>query len=189
MKEKVKLFIKKIPGIASLRDNILLKKEYKYDYNFFKKNYNHTKKTKNKLGYKILLLTHGIEKGLSNSNIRFFGATKVKEMMYLLDLYSNYDDSENDYYFIMGINGLRAYQKVCEENDWKDKEEYKLVNTYLKKYKNVKSLKVGSMIIKKEEITDNLNIDYDKFISSRQSEIIKARKLMMMIYFKLLIWH
>lgn len=168
MKKVIKNIIKKIPGITSIKDTFVFIKEYIYDYKFFKKNYSHSKMTRGKLGYNMLLIVHSLEKGMSNSYPRYFGFEKVKKLIEMVQLYETLSN-EKDYPYTMAINVLRGYCEFYETNKWIDREEYKLVNEFLKQYKNIEKLNVGSFELYKKNFIDSAMIDYNSFLSSRHS--------------------
>ncbi len=168
MTEQIKNTIKKIPGINRVRNMFLLKKEYRYDYKIFKKNNSSIINTKNKVEYRILLLSHGIEKGLSNTKLRCFGISKVKDLIELLEKLKEKTKDFKSYSYIVGLNSLREYAKIYEENNWMDKEEYKLVKAYLKEYETIEKIEIGSKIIEKKKFEEG-KIDYENFLSSRHS--------------------
>ena len=173
----IKKVLKKFPGVKFILNikNKLFKylnfcREYKYDYNFFIKNYSNSKETKNKIGYNILLATHSLEKGMSNTKLRYFGVNKTKEIINMLSKYEKYDNYKEDFPFINGINILRKYKEIYEENNWINREEYKKVNEFLNNYNDIVSINVGSFTLEKKSfIKDATNIDYNKFLSSRHS--------------------
>ena len=116
----IKKIIKKIPGIAMLVKYIKLKKEFVSDFNFFRKNYLHSKLTLNKSKYNILLIVHSLEKGMCSKNPRCFGKEKIND---LINLLIKFEDT-NDYSFVMGINALRSYCKFYKKHNWTNEEEY-----------------------------------------------------------------
>ena len=59
-------YINKNPQAKNHACGFLFFVNYKYDYIYFLKNYSHSQETKNKIGYNILLITHSLEKGMSN---------------------------------------------------------------------------------------------------------------------------
>lgn len=146
-------------------------KEYLYDINFFM-SYRMFASLDNKgngLGYSIIFNTHTLEKGLSHFDLRPFGEKKIETLIDLLKKQQNFKNYERLFSFINGINSLREYKKVYEEHKWIYKKEYKEVSKFLKEYKNIKSQKAGAYILTKEELKNDYDIDYSKFIKSRHS--------------------
>jgi len=146
-----------------------LEKEYIYDKNYYNEYNMKSKETFNKLGYSLILNTHTLEKGLSHFNVRPFGEKKVKTIINILKSILKYDNYERHFYFINGINSLRKYKKTYEEYKWTNKTEYKEVSKFLNYYKNIEEQKTGAYILTKEELKNDYNIDYKKFIKSRHS--------------------
>ena len=79
---------------------------------------------KPKIGYNMLLISHSLEKGMSNKNPRHFGAAKIDELMKLIRDYESYGDYENDFDFVNAINVLRNYAIFYEAKKWTDADEY-----------------------------------------------------------------
>lgn len=165
----IKQTIKKIPGVNRGRNRILFAKEYKYDKNLYRKNYSHSSETKEKLGYNMLLISHSLEKGMSNKNPRRFGKGKTSELMKLILKYESYEDYGVDFAFVNAINVLRGYISFYEKKNWEDAEEYKKVKSFLKKYEKVEKMNVGSFVLRKEDFEKDSKIDYRKFLASRHS--------------------
>ncbi len=165
----IKKIIKRIPGAREVRDLVRSITEFSYDIRFFLKNYSHSKETKNKIGYNILLISHSLEKGMSNKKPRRFGAAKADELMRLIRKYEAYGDYENDFDFVNAINVLRNYAKFYEEKKWTDSEEHEKVSEFLKGYSDVAKMNVGSFVLEKKDFEKDATIDYRKFLASRHS--------------------
>ncbi len=165
----IKQIIKKLPGVKTLKNRVDFRSQYRYDIKFFRKNYSHSKATKNKTGYNMLLISHSLEKGMSNKNPRRFGAAKVAELQRLTKNYQAYGDYEKDFAFINTINVLRNYVKFYEEKSWTDAEEYKNVSKFLEEFNNIEKMDVGSFILRKSDFEKDSKIDYAKFLASRHS--------------------
>lgn len=81
----------------------------------------------------------------------------------------SFKNYERFFSFINGINSLREYKKVYEEHKWTYRQEYKKVSEFLKEYENIKEQRTGAYILTKDELKNDYNIDYNKFIKSRHS--------------------
>ena len=165
----IKSIIKKMPLVNTLITKIKFSREYSYDQKFFTKNYSHSAPTKAKVGYNMLLISHSLEKGMSNKNPRRFGVAKIIELIKLIHEYESYGNYQDDFDFINAINVLRGYVKFYESKDWCNTEEYDRVTSFLEKYKDIQEMNVGSFILKKKNFEKYANIDYAKFLSSRHS--------------------
>lgn len=165
----IKSTIKKIPGIKALALKNSFNRQFSYDKNFFKNNYSHSKQTKNKLGYNILLVTHALEKGMSSKEPRRFGIQKTAELINLIHEYESYGPYKNDFAFINAINVLRGYVEFYKEKGWTDTDEYSNVLSFLDNYKNVQKMDVGSFTLRKIDFEKDSKIDYAKFLASRHS--------------------
>ena len=148
-----------------------IEREYLYDINFYTSNRMYASKDNNGngLSYNILFNTHTLEKGLSHFDLRPFGEKKIKTIIDLLKKQLNFNNYERLFSFVNGINSLREYKKVYKEHKWTYKQEYKEVSDFLKDYENIKEQRAGAYILTKEELKNDYDIDYYKFIKSRHS--------------------
>ena len=144
-------------------------KEYLYDKDFYKKYNMGTEESLNKLGYESIIHTHTLEKGMEHFELRPFAVEKTRYIMSLIKRESKYENYENKFAFINGINSLREYKKIYEEHNWINKDEYKKVDEFLKNYSKVENQKAGAYILTKKELQKDYEIDYLKFVKSRHS--------------------
>lgn len=161
--------IKKVPFVKTIGIKIKCFNAFFQDYKFYINNYMYAKSTKSSVGYEIQYIVHSLEKGMTNNKLRPFGIEKIKKLIQLTDKYLAFPETQKyDYPILLSINILREYKKIYEENHWNDHEEYILVNNTLKKYTDVKSLKVGIFELDKSKIQPYYN-DYEKFVLTRHS--------------------
>lgn len=162
----IKKILKKIPFVIKIKDNLFMKFEFIKDYNFFVKNYSKSKQTLEKIEYNMLLITHSLEKGMSNSNPRIFGKEKINNLINYILMYEKltYDKS---YSYKVALNCLLAYSNFYKINNWNNHSNKIIVDEFLERYKDIPKIKVGSHELKKEDIT--INFDYNKFIETRHS--------------------
>ena len=146
-----------------------LDKEYLYDKDFYKKYNMGTEESLNILGYESIIHTHTLEKGMEHFELRPFAVEKTRYIMSLIKRESKYENYENKFAFINGINSLREYKKIYEEHNWINKDEYKKVDEFLKNYSKVENQKAGAYILTKKELQNDYQIDYLKFVKSRHS--------------------
>ena len=165
----IKKVIKKVPGAKMVRNKIFFDAQYRYDKQFFERNFSHSSENQKKVGYNMLLISHSLEKGMSNYKPRRFGVEKVKKLMKLIDKYASYGSYENQYDFVCAVNVLRGYARFYENEKWVDADEYKNVVGFLNKYKDIKKMDVGSFKLYKEDFEKDSKIDYKKFLASRRS--------------------
>ena len=144
-------------------------KEFLYDKNFYKKYNMGTETSLNKLGYESIIHTHTLEKGMEHFELRPFAVKKTEYIMSLIRRESKFENYKDTFAFINGVNSLREYKKIYEDHGWKDKEEYKKVDEFLKNYTQVEQQKAGAYILTKKELEKDYNIDYLKFVKSRHS--------------------
>ena len=147
----------------------LLEQQYLFDKYFYHANNIELEDNLNKLGYYLIMHTHSLEKGLSHFELRPFGYENIKSIIQKINSELKYENHSNHFSFINGINSLREYKKVYEAHNWKDKPEYNEVSEFLKNYENIPEQKTGAYILTKEELKNDYNIDYKKFIKSRHS--------------------
>ena len=122
-----------------------------------------------KVGYKIVIYCHSIEKGLSHFTLRPFGKNKILSIINLLKISLKYPNYENKFFFIDGINILREYKTIYEKHNWFEKNEYKKAIKFLKKFENIKKIKVGAYILNKDELKKYYTFNFKKFVKSRHS--------------------
>lgn len=159
-----------------LKKNIIFKKivyfirkfEYLFtfieDYIYFIKNYSNANDSFGKEKYKMLLLVHSIEKGMTNSKPRIFGESKIDELIMYLNKYAS-DEYSNEFEVIESYNILRSYKKYYKDNNLPFPKIISKIDEFLKKHNNIKKINLDSI---KYKINDT-NIDYDNFISSKHS--------------------
>lgn len=165
----IKKLIKKIPGIKYTKNYLEFQHEYNYDRKFYLRNFSKSKETRNKIGYNMLLISHSLEKGMSNKNPRRFGVEKIKGLIDLATKYSTYQDADGDFAFINAINILRSYASFYKDHEWTNSEEYKITEKFVDKFKHVQKIDIGSFILDKKDFEKDSKIDYAKFLKSRHS--------------------
>lgn len=172
MKEAIKKTLKQIPGfdrINGYRKKMNCRKEFDNDCNFFLKNYISSKPiTIEKMEYDMILEIHKIEKGIACLEPRPFGIEKVKKIMELIESYEKITD-EKSFSYNLAYSCLEAYLKFYEEREWQNREEYKLVQSFMKNASKYEQIEVGAFNYKYENNIKDSKIDYDKFLSSRRS--------------------
>ena len=148
-----------------------IEKEFLYDKNFYMLNKMYASKDNrgNGNGYNIILNTHTLEKGLSHFELRPFGKQKIKIIIGLLKKQLDFANYERLFSFINGINSLREYKKVYDQHKWTNQPEYQEVTEFLIKYEKIIEQKTGAYVMTKEELKNDYDIDYNKFIKSRHS--------------------
>ena len=146
-----------------------IKKEFLYDYNYYKSNNMNISRDLNSLEYSLIITGHTLEKGFSHFKLRPFGIKIINNIIYLLKKETKYEKHEKLFSFINGINLLKEYKKIYELNNWTNHEEYKKVSKFLYKYHDIEIKKVGAYILNKVELEKDYKIDYKKFIKSRHS--------------------
>ena len=160
-------FIKKnFKFITKVIRSIKIKRKIRYDYHSFKNNWLYSRKTKEKIGYGIILEAHALEKGMTNLSPRHFGSSKVNKIINYLEDY-HYNNWDTDYAYNLGVSVLIEYCNFYERNNWQDKEEYKRTKEYIKNKKT--DVLSGAHIIYKNEFISDTSIDYKKFLESRHS--------------------
>lgn len=126
------------------------------------------KQDKKKLEARIIIGSHGIEKGLSFSiPKKAFGIPKIE---YLLDNLLYYKENFNDSNFI--AQQVAPVLKYIEFNSENSNDIQNIVNKYNRLTEGIelpRSPGAGVIKIGKDEILDAVNIDYSKFVKARHS--------------------
>ena len=173
VKESIK---KRLPFVATAIRNGKINKYSNRLIRSYKRNWINSKTDENKIGYKILLEVHALEKGMTSPNPRYFGTQKIRNIIEYLDIYEK-NGWRHDYAFDMGCGILIEYVRFYEEHGWNERPEYEEV----KKYINSNGLTVGiggtKVVLRKEMVADGA-IDYEKFLKSRHSVRSYANKKM-----------
>ena len=165
----IKKLIKRMPGVSKIRTKIKFNREYKYDRRFFEENYSHSRSgSRGKDGYNMLLISHSLEKGMSNKSPRRFGVSKAQELMNFINKYSKYDNCEDDFAFINAVNVLRSYVDFYDEKEWRD-ENILDVKQFLKDFAKIRKMNVGSFVLKRKDFENDASINYRRFLASRHS--------------------
>ena len=171
--ENIKEQLNKInPQFSVSRKNLnSMEREFLYDNNFFMSNkmYASNDNKGNGNSYNIILNTHTLEKGLSHFELRPFGRQKIRTIIDLMKKQTDFENYERLFSFINGINSLREYKKVYEEHKWTDNPEYKEVSEFLSNFGKIIDQKTGAYVMTKEELKNDYDINYKKFIKSRHS--------------------
>ena len=123
--------------------------------------------TKDKLAARIIMMSHGIEKGLSLENTRLgFGLTKI---IHLSELVSQYIDSYNtDYVTEMAIASIKSYIEFHKDSDCDISSVKKKFETLCSFSNN--SIQAGTTAITKSELHENAKINnFESFCKYRYS--------------------
>lgn len=84
-------------------------------------------KRKGDYRYSIMLLVHSIEKGMCMPNPRPFGFDKVKELMAILNDYSE----KNNFEYEIGVSTLDAWKRFFDDHGWQSEKHYAEVVDFL----------------------------------------------------------
>lgn len=115
---------------------------------------------------KITFEYHAIEKGLTYRNLRYlFGRARIDELVRLLQLWKDRNNSTSDKRYQAGISVLERYITVHEDNN---------INVDYLKLKIsgldvVKAVQGGEKTLNKKEVLDDKQADFYKFSHSRHS--------------------
>ncbi len=123
----------------------------------------------NRLDYELIMAEHSVEKGLSHFNLRPFGKNPLRRIFNFINLELKYEHPETHFAFSTAINLLKQYKAIYEAKNWTSKYTYKNVSKFLIKYEKIPEQKTGAYVLTKEELKNDYNIDYKKFIKSRHS--------------------
>ena len=167
----MKKFLKKyLPSIfiliKKINNGFKINNRFKEIKKIYKSNWMDSRCDNKTVGYRIILIEHGLEKGMTNKNPRYFGIEKIHSLIECLKLYEK-NNWRKDFAYNLGVSILFEYCKFYEKNNWLNREEYLFVKNYLVDKKQL--IKSGVVQINKESFIDDSKIDYDKFLSSRHS--------------------
>lgn len=124
--------------------------------------------TENQIKYRLIYATHGIEKGLSHSELRLgFGKEQLIYINELLDEYNELGISKNDCAYQDTISVLSEYLKIHEKHNYDIKY---FENTYRKYYLEIKknNLENAGVIFKKAN-DKKANVDFLQLAKNRYS--------------------
>ena len=146
-----------------------IEEAFSYDKEFFNNNFMFSSEDINKIGYFIMYQSHTIEKGMSHFKLRPFGKKKILSILNLLKKDLKYNNYQNDFSFINGINILREYKELYEKNKWKNRKEYYKITIFLENFKNITKTKTGAFTLSLDDLKKDYNINYKRFVKSRHS--------------------
>lgn len=163
MKNKLKRFF---PLLVSIKKNMKIKKRIKESYNLFKTHWIDSKPTINKIGYKILLDAHSIEKGMTSKSARCFGVQKVHNIIKNIKIYEK-ESWNKDFAYNLGVSVLHEYCKFYKQNNWTEQLEYIETSKFIES--RPQTIVSGVKNLSRADLTKNSKIDYDCFLDSRHS--------------------
>ena len=166
----LKEVLKKNKILRKTVKKLKIRKEFNKDYRNFSKYYIEADNMINHTEYELLLLVHSLEKGMSNEKLRPFGEKKVLEIIDLLNKYKNYKPENYSTSYKMGIEILKEWKKIYDDNSWSKSIAYNSVSEFLGTSKvNTTDINVGTMPYLKETIEKYKNFNYLEAISTRHS--------------------
>lgn len=166
MKEKLKK-IKFINNLHKFIKGRIESIDFFRDRKFFLKNFIFSKNTLRKNEYNIMLSIHQLEKGMTSSNLRPFGASKIENIIEIINGCPEIINI-NNYVYNYAMSILSKYKDIYEKNNWINENEYVKVNKFLNG-KEFNTINAGATEIKKNDIKNAYDIDLYKFLSSRHS--------------------
>lgn len=166
MKEKLKKvkFINDLHKFIKSRVDSL---DFFRDRKFFLKNFIFSKKSLRKNEYNIMLSIHQLEKGMTSSDLRPFGVSKIENIIGIINRCPEIIDC-NNYVYNYAMSILSNYKDIYEKNNWTNQSEYMKVKKFLDG-KKFNIINAGVTEIKLSDIKNAYNIDFYKFLSSRRS--------------------
>lgn len=173
MKEKIKKN-KLISKIVYFLKSMMI---FNYDRKHFVQYFINGRRTKDTIGYDLMLEIHKIEKGLMAKKPRPFGVEKVKKIK---DLLNEYDKKgyERNFAYDLAISVLFEYLKKYEEQGWTERSEYILIKGFMDNKGAENKVRCGAENIKKTDIRKAFEIDYLGFLKTRHSARTFSNKKM-----------
>lgn len=161
--------LKKNDFLRKTVKNIKIRCDYKRDANDFCTYYMEAKKDLPQIEYKIMLIVHSLEKGMSSKTMRPFGQQKVLDLIRMLDLYLEKLPEHGGTPYKMGVNILRQWKHLFDENKWEQDAAYIAVDSFLKASAEIESIPVGTFNYTKQESERYKDFDYLDAIQTRHS--------------------
>lgn len=127
----VKEFLKKNRWIRNTVKKARILKAYFEDAIYFCNNYIEGTDTQKRLEYRLLFLTHNIEKGMSRKDKRPFGKDKVKNIISHLKNYENRNYDVNVSAYKMARSVLVEWKKLWIAMAWDADAEIEGIFTYI----------------------------------------------------------
>ena len=168
MKNKLINIFRRSLWLTNLARTFLVSREYFFDCIQFLSYYmsSHTSSTYNQ--YKIAMLCHSIEKGVSIAPTSLWGLNKAKELLELLNEgVSTSSNFRKKYYYELGVSALHRWyvsqpSTLCLDNSFKRE---------LESFLGEDNLEIcGVDRISRESLKELVTgVDYKKFIQSRHS--------------------
>ncbi len=161
----MKKILKKMPMYEMLRKQkrkLHMRKEFKNDYKFFKKNYMYARVTTESVRYEILFICHAIEKGMASNKPRRFGIEKTAKIMELVSDKCKVDE----YTYNMALSCLESYVEFYKKHEWEDADECKKVKDFVSK-KQYSSVPFGVLTLDKNNLCHTGK--YGDIVHSRHS--------------------
>ena len=140
--------------------------QFRHDTEDFLKYYTEMAIEQQDYRFSIMLLVHSLEKGMCFPDPRPFGAEKVKELIAMLNSYS--DNRKKEFEYELGVSILLAWKAFYEDHKWESELGYQEVVAFIQKIDHIPGVKAGSKVYYPNNVQINER-DYEKYIFSRHS--------------------
>lgn len=167
---KIKERLKENNFLRRIVKKIKIKKEYKIDAKNFCKFYMDSQDGVNQIEYKILFISHSLEKGMTYKNIRPFGEKKVQDIIDCLNKYLKLTNNKESTAYKVGVSAIVEWKKIYDNNNFEKGNVYKYVSAFIDK-NNIenKMCDIGAFEYDNSTYSKYKNFDYLDAISTRHS--------------------
>ena len=126
---RIKSLFKSNKITRAIGKRINIYNQFRHDAKDFSKYYLNSAEKNRDFRFSIMLIVHSLEKGMCFNDPRPFGLDKVKELVGMLNHYSEIQKQEFEYQ--LGISVLFAWMDFFEEHGWQSEAAYKEVKQFL----------------------------------------------------------
>lgn len=164
-----KKFVKILRGTqAKINGQSLFRYDKKRFIEHYSKNSNST--NRDQTNAKIIFYTHAIEKGLSHDEIRYgFGKNALIELGRNLNIYDTRNFDKTSKAYIGALSVVKDYMNIHENAGHETSYLSKIFGTRLREMSTCNSNISGSMIIKKEDKSENSLKNFEELFINRYS--------------------
>lgn len=137
----IKQLLKSNKAIRKIGKKINVSSQFHQDAIDFSRYYIEKAEERNDYRYSIMLIVHSLEKGMCFPVLRPFGFDKVKELMWLLNQYS--DEKKNEFEYKLGVSILYAWVEFFVTHNWQEESVVSEVREFLKDKKRDSEIVAG----------------------------------------------
>lgn len=171
----IKTLLKSNKTIRKIGKRINIGSQFKQDAKDFSQYYVEAAEERQDYRYSIMLLVHSLEKGMCFPNPRPFGSDKVKELMMMLESYT--ENHQNEFEYELGISVLFAWKSFYEDHKWEEENGYQEVDIFLRDKVANPEIKAGSKKYKPVAMASGERVYEETFLSRHSVRDYQERKI------------